>query len=145
MPSIAPDSEVIALVSCVKRKRLGPCAARELYDSPLFRLSRAYAEQNADHWFILSAKYGLVPPDDIADTYEQTLNGATSRERRAWADRVAGQMHEHGIVRRGVSFLWLAGQPYQKHLSQILNDHEQTDPLVGKRLGERLAWLKKNT
>ena len=139
------QQETIALVSCVKSKVVGPCPAKDLYRSALFRYMRAYAEDHADRWFILSAKFGLVAPDVVMESYEQTLNGASISVRRAWADRVAGQMREQRILRPGVSFLWLAGQAYQKHLSQILVDYEQIDPLVGKRIGERLAWLKNHS
>ena len=82
----------IALVSCVKRKLTVPAAARELYISPLFRGLRDYAEVSTDAWYILSAKYGLLSPDDVIDPYELTLNRMPKAEREAWARRVEHQI-----------------------------------------------------
>lgn len=145
---MTPDSteqETIALVSCVKKKRSGPCMAKDLYVSPLFRFMRTYAEHKADRWFILSAKYGLVRPTDVLESYEQTLNESSVKQRRKWAAHVLQQMRDEDLLRPGVTFLWLAGQAYQKYLSSLLAGLSQLDPLAGKRFGERLAWLKKRT
>ncbi|MFQ5413062.1 MAG: DUF6884 domain-containing protein [Phycisphaerae bacterium] len=144
MPLDTHDHETIALVSCVKKKRRGPCAAGDLYVSPLFCFMRSYAERHADRWFILSAKYGLLEPDARVTHYEQTLNDMPSRARRAWAERVLADMRAAGLLHAGAAFVWLAGQAYQRHLSVLLAGFPQTDPLAGMRFGERLAWLKKH-
>ena len=137
-----PSNETIALVSCVKRKTAGQCAAKDLYTSALFRYQRAYAEKHADRWFILSAKYGLIHPDAVIEPYEQTLTGASVATRREWARRVFGQMESAGLTNERKRFLWLAGQAYQRELSRLLHAHEHAAPLTGMRIGERLAWLK---
>jgi hypothetical protein len=133
--------ETIALVSCAKSKQRGPCPARDLYVSPLFCKMRAYAERYADRWFILSAKYGLVAPETVLQSYDQMLTGASVRTRRAWAKHVYEQMEEAGLLHYGARFIWLAGRAYQRDLSHLLEGYEQHDPLAGKRLGERLSWL----
>ena len=142
MPTVN-QRETVALVSCVKGKTSGPCPAKNLYTSALFRYMRAYAERHADRWFILSAKYGLLNPETVVVSYEQTLNRATMGQRREWAERVFAQMGKAGLLRVGVVFLWLAGAAYKRHLSQRLVDFEQTDPLAGMGIGKRLGWLKK--
>jgi len=134
-------AQTIALVSCVKVKRPHSCRAADLYVSPLFLKMRSFAERHADRWFVLSAKYGLVDPESVIAPYEQTLNAAGVRERRAWAARVYGQMESACLFTPGTSFLWLAGAKYKEHLSQLLRHHHQHDPLVGKKIGERLSWL----
>lgn len=133
----------IALVSCVKMKQPYPCAVREMYVSPLFMKSRTYAEVHADHWFILSAKYGLVEPDEVIAPYEKTLNNAGVSERREWARRVHAQLESRGVLQQGVSFVWLAGAKYQESLRKLLGDFDHHDPLAGLRMGERLARLSK--
>ena len=50
-----PQMTKVALVPCAKGKVESSVAARDLYDSELFRKSRRWAEHNADSWFILSA------------------------------------------------------------------------------------------
>lgn len=133
--------ETIALVSCVKGKATGPCPAKDLYQSALFRKMRAYAEREADRWFILSAEHGLVAPDTILSRYERTLAGAPQAARRGWAQRVLVQMAAADLLCPETKFLWLAGAAYKKHLAVLLSRYEQIDPLVGMGIGKRLAWL----
>ncbi len=61
------------LVSCVKPKRGYPSPAKDLYLSDWFKKAFRYASQNADEWFILSAKYFLVLPDQVIEPYDLTL------------------------------------------------------------------------
>lgn len=138
-----PSPNVIALVSCVKKKRTQRCEAADLYTSTLFEKSRRYAERHADRWFILSAKYGLLAPDDHVDPYELTLKSMSASERRIWAQEVYSQMVDRALLAPGTSFVWLAGSAYQKDLSGLLADYEQRDPLHGLRMGERLQWLSR--
>lgn len=141
-PSLeAPSKRVVALVSCVKSKRDHPAAARDLYTSPLFRLSRSYAERRADAWFVLSALHGLVPPGEVLAPYEVTLNAMPAADRRAWASRVHAQLRGAGLLQRGTSFLWLAGERYRGCLSELLTGFPQEDPLKGMPIGKRLAKL----
>jgi cytoplasmic iron level regulating protein YaaA (DUF328/UPF0246 family) len=107
----------IALVSCVKQKQSRPAPARELYTSDLFCKMRAFAERHADHWYILSARYGLVHPDSVIAPYEQTLKGMGAAARRAWAEDVFRQLDAEGVLSKKVSFLWLAGSAYQRDLA----------------------------
>ena len=130
----------IALVSCVKQKQAMPCAPKDLYTSTLFRSSRRYAERHADHWFIPSAKYGLVEPGAIVAPYELTLNRTRHDDRRHWVDGVYQQFFERGLLVPTSKILWLAGMNYQSDLSVRLQEFEQHDRLRGKRMGERLAW-----
>lgn len=39
--------------------------------SPLFRLQSAFVKKHYDAWRILSAKYGLVAPDEIIEPYDE--------------------------------------------------------------------------
>lgn len=63
----------VALVACVAGKLEEPAAAEDLYTSVWFRYARAYAIQHADRWFVLSAKHGLVRPDQRIGPYDETL------------------------------------------------------------------------
>ena len=88
------QSGSIYLVSCVSQKRERACAARDLYISDWFVKARRYAEASGHPWFILSAEYGLVPPDRVVAPYERTLNTMGAAKRRAWAERVVHQLVE---------------------------------------------------
>jgi len=131
----------IAFVGCVKAKRPGRWPAGEKYISALFTKSRAYAKQHADRWYILSAKYGLLAPDEEIDDYDETLATMGVRLREAWARRVHEQIESRGILCPGDSVLWLAGSKYKAHLSELLSGVQQSDPLEGLRVGERLRFL----
>jgi uncharacterized HhH-GPD family protein len=78
----------IGLVGCVKSKLGSNTAAQDLYVSPLFRGRRAYVEQSCDRWFIISAKYGLVAPDQMIAPYDMTLKTVSRAERRSWSREV---------------------------------------------------------
>lgn len=55
----------VFLVACVSAKRTWKFPARDLYDSPWFRGARSFVESQGGHWFILSAKYGLLDPTRV--------------------------------------------------------------------------------
>ncbi|MGI8497740.1 MAG: DUF6884 domain-containing protein [Gemmatimonadaceae bacterium] len=74
----------VALVSCVKTKGVSSAPAEDLYTSPLFRALRAYAKTHAGEWYVLSAKHGVLRPEQVIAPYEQTLNAMPKRKRVAW-------------------------------------------------------------
>jgi hypothetical protein len=49
---------------------------------------RDLVEASGGRWFVLSALYGLVPPDDEIAPYEYTLNTLVIADRRAWANKI---------------------------------------------------------
>ena len=85
----------VYLVSCVSQKRATPSPAKDLYTSPLFRKARAYVERTGGPWFVLSAKYGLVHPDEVIEPYDLTLNTMGVADRRRWAGMVLTQLEPH--------------------------------------------------
>jgi cytoplasmic iron level regulating protein YaaA (DUF328/UPF0246 family) len=133
----------IALVSCVKSKRSVPAAARELYTSPLFRGLRDYAEATTDAWYILSAKYGILSPDDVVAPYELTLNRMLKSEREAWARRVQDQIVD--LIAPDDHITLLAGARYREQLEPFLRGRGNAVvvPLEGLPMGHQLAWLKR--
>src|SRR4051794_35194237 len=97
----------VVLVSCVKSKRKKAAPAQELYTSQLFRGMKRYAQRNADAWYILSAKHGLVRPEEVVAPYEQTLTAMRKADRLAWAERV--QRALLGRLPPGADVVILAG------------------------------------
>ncbi len=75
---------------------------------------RAYAEANADRWYILSAEYGLVRPDQTLEPYERTLNRMGSADREAWAARVRHQLDE--VLPNRAHVIVLEGTRYRENL-----------------------------
>lgn len=131
----------ICLVACASKKLAFPAQARSLYDSALFKKSRALAEGRFDRWFILSAKHGLVEPDTVLEPYNLTLNELGVAERRAWANRVWGALLRY--VRPGDTITFLAGSKYREFLEPLLQAEgaKTRVPLEGLRIGEQLQRL----
>lgn len=135
----------VALVSCVKTKRETAAPAKDLYTSPLFRSLRTYAEGNADAWYILSAKHGVLHPDEVTAPYEQTLNRMAKSARDGWAAKVLGELAH--LLPVGAEVILLAGMNYRKGIEATLKQGEfvVSVPLEGLRLGQQLAWLKRQS
>lgn len=69
-----PRLPLIAVVGCSRRKQERTAPAKEICSpSPLFRAYCQWAQQNTHQWYILSGKYGLVPPEQILEPYDQPL------------------------------------------------------------------------
>ncbi len=128
-------------ISCVKSKKTKPSKASELYISSLFRYSFRYALSltRRDKIFILSAKYGLVKPDDIIQPYELTLNNMNKRQRQEWAYKVYKQ-----LVQEGIDFdeeaIFLCGKKYREFL--ITKFTNAKAPLKNLGLGEQLKFYR---
>ncbi len=129
------------LVSCVKTKLSEPATAKELYVSAWFLKARACVERTGGAWRILSAKYGLVHPDDVIRPYEKTLNTMRVAERRAWAGNVLEAL-EPCLAETG-TVIFFAGQRYREFLEPSLRNRgiEVEVPMRGLSQGRQLAWL----
>jgi len=131
----------IGLVACVSKKQPHPCPACELYESPLFKKARQYIEGRCKSWFILSARHGLVPPEQIIAPYEDTLNRKTIEERRIWTGKVWTSLSE--FLMPGDRVIVLAGNRYREFLVSLIEKHHCTVdiPMAGLSIGRQLQWL----
>jgi hypothetical protein len=84
-PPVPDDRPLIGLVGCVTSKRQEPAPAQELFTSPLFAGRRAAVEKRASRWFILSAEYGLVDPQQVIGPYDRVLASLPASLRREWS------------------------------------------------------------
>ena len=137
-------ASTLYLVSCVSAKRGNVAPAKDLYVSPWFVKARRYIGRTEAPWFILSAEYGLVSPEEPLAPYERTLNNMSVAARRAWAQRVRDQMD---ILLPSVSrIVVFAGARYREYLMDYLRTRAAIVevPLEGLRIGEQLAWFAKN-
>ena len=129
------------LVSCVKSKLLQPAPAKDLYISNWFCQARACVERTGGAWYILSAKYGLLHPNEVIPPYELTLKSMGITERRTWAQGVIKDLQPHLADRKTV--VMFAGAHYREFLEPSLkNLGIKVDvPMRGLRQGEQLRWL----
>jgi len=134
----------IFLVSCVSKKKRGKHPAKDIYDSTLFKKARACVEvllQETDSWFILSAKHGLLCPDELIVPYDMACKDMTPSQRRQWADRVLLDLRS--TVESGDRVVMFAGECYRKFLMGGLTEMglRVEVPMEGMRIGEQLRWL----
>lgn len=140
---ISDSSHDVALISCVKSKQEEAAQPRNLYTSAYFEKMRAYAEQEYEKWWILSAKHALLHPDaNPIEPYEKTLNEASKAERRQWAQDVIDELREQELLTDEVRLDIHAGKAYYGELLPLLQEsdiHEVQIPLEGLQIGRRLA------
>ena len=135
--------KTIVLVGCGKQKQPKPAPAKELYTSALFKASRRYAERVGDHWYILSAKWGLVDPDTELAPYDMNMARMKAPAQNAWAERQVAALRRRHANAPEFRVILLGGHAYMWYLRAKLRDLGYTvlDPLYGKPLGHRLKWL----
>ncbi len=130
----------IGLVGCCRRKLAEAAPALELYTSPLFRLASLYCTLSCHAWFILSARHGLVDPQQVLVPYDVTLHELGPAGRVAWALQVQEQLGKRGLLNAGHRFVLHAGRVYAEPLLPYL---EAEQPLRGLAIGQRLAWYRR--
>jgi hypothetical protein len=117
------NSSRIILIGCGKSKQLLPSAAADLYTGGLFRARREYAEATGRQWFIVSAKFGLVSPDQLLPPYDARLDEQCEADRAAWALGVALELLSHvgDMARlREITVEIHAGEVYASQLRDVL-------------------------
>src|SRR4051794_40246119 len=131
------------LLGCVKRKLEHGAPAKGLYCSPLWHGRRRYAESTGHPWFILSARHGLVDPEQHLEPYDLALARLPAAERMAWGERVVAQLAERlpldGAVlevHAGIEYRTATAGPLQRRGARIIC------PLEGLKLGPQLAWYR---
>jgi hypothetical protein len=139
------EAQRVGLVGCVKTKRPGPSAARDLYCSPLFRGRRAWVESTCARWMILSARYGLVDPDDVIDPYDLSLTTASAAQKRLWAQNVLADLAETVGDLAGVVWEVHAGADYRVFglVDGLVAAGGRVEvPAAGLSQGEQLAFYR---
>ncbi len=131
----------IALISCSKGKKNYSCKSMYMYDSVLFKKAKKYVEsQNYCEWFILSAKHGLLNPENIIEPYDLTLNNMGRDNLIKWSNSVFIQLCQMNIS--VIDFY--AGDNYRKYLIPLLEfeNIECNIPLKGLGIGQQLQFYK---
>jgi len=133
-------SDTLVLIACCSRKLESAALARELYQGALFRFSMAYCQQHEPRWAILSAKLGLVDPDEVVEPYETRLSGRRA-EQALWAERVFDSLQRRELPKR---VIFLAGADYRQELAVRLAAAgvECHAPLAGLGIGQQLGRMK---
>ena len=135
----------LGLISCTKSKQTYPCPAAEMYQpSNLFRKAYSYATKCYDQICILSAKYGLLLPEDHIEPYELTLKNRGVKAKREWSQRVLAQIDERLDLKPDDKVYIHAGNDYREYLIPGLRSRqlEVHVPLEGISLFKQVPWYK---
>jgi hypothetical protein len=129
----------IVLISCGSKKLDRAAKVKDLYVSPLFKKALAYAHTlNPDKIFVLSAKYHLLPLDQIINPYDLTLNGMSTQGIKSWACNVAEKLKEEANLDKD-EFIFLAGANYRRFLVPGIKRYKV--PMEGLGIGKQLKFL----
>lgn len=139
-PSATSTANTVVLIACCSRKLDRAAPARELYQGALFKFSMAYCQQHGLRWAILSAKYGLIWPDEVAEPYETRLSSRRA-DQVFWAERVFDSLQRGRLPKRVV---FLAGEDYRRELTKrlVAAGVECHAPLAGLGIGLQLGRMK---
>jgi len=135
----------LGLISCTKKKQNYPCKAIEMYSaSDLFRKAYAYAVKKYDFVAILSAKYGLLFPDDKIEPYDLTLKDMSSKEVKEWSEKVFDQLNCRFSLHDYDKAFFHTGKKYRQYLIQRLENVgiKCEAPLKNLGIGKQKAWYK---
>jgi hypothetical protein len=99
----------VGLVGCGQDNLDEPAEARNLSTPPYFEAKRDWCEWFCYRWFVVSAKYGVVRPDEEIEPYEQALSDLSDDGKRLWREKVQRQLqallstvygtpHSHEVV-----------------------------------------------
>tara|TARA_B100001287_G_scaffold275115_1_gene281999 strand:+ start:1008 stop:1439 length:432 start_codon:yes stop_codon:yes gene_type:complete len=130
----------VVLITCVKGKYDGPCAAEELYKGARFKNSLCVARNlNPDFIFILSALHHILKLDDIIENYDLTLKDFSPIEKIIWAEEVINQLADLIDIENDIITI-IGGRDYTQPL---LNHFEFENLMEGKgNYGQQNTYLK---
>jgi hypothetical protein len=141
-----------AIIECGKDKHDGPLPAKDLYKSTYFELKRDWAEEFTDHYWILSAEFGLIPASQEIPEYDTTVDDVDTAE---WLSMVFEQIQDSGDLLDHDAELWVlvsqgkqtANAPNLTHptLREFLEDAKfdvkwPFDETAG--IGYQMGWLR---
>jgi hypothetical protein len=119
----APEAAVVrsgrvVLVGSSGATGEGAEAAGRLFRSDGFARAREHAVHSRLPWFVLSAKHGLLDPDDVISPFEVQIDDQSAAYRSAWGEWVVAQLADRvqldGVtveVHGGVDFAQPLRQP----------------------------------
>lgn len=134
--------KTIVLISCGAKKAKEELKAENLYISPLFKKSLAYAKTltTTDNIYILSAKHHLLPLDKVIAPYDVSLQKDITKkeDRTKWGKKVIEELNKVADIGKD-KFIVLAGKNYVAPIENSLSNLEL--PLKGKGIGQMLKFL----
>lgn len=124
------------------KSEAGPTKAKDVYIGTFARKCQQYAEAfYPDSWFILSAKYGFLYPDDVVPgPYNVTFNDKKSNPINN--EDLTIQLHKKGMNQYS-KVIVLGGKNYVSRMIGVFGSKKIITPLEGCRgMGYMMGKLK---
>jgi hypothetical protein len=139
------SAHVLLLVGCGKAKADEPTRAADLYTGSLFKSRLAYVQARGGPWWIVSARHGLVSPDQVVFPYDLTLPSLPDLDRAAWALQVVAAALDQVPDGTRIGDVWLElhmGFAYADPLRRVAAavGANVSCPVQGLRVGEQRQY-----
>jgi len=140
LTKLKKGERVLVITSCTKEK-LGysskvKAPAKDMYQGPLFRKVKEFCEINNFDYVIISAKYGLLFPNENIEGYEKVLKSKKDIE----AIRPLVEEKLRNILNNYDRIVVIAGENYVKTLENLIDD--RFFQVKGKGYGDLYSKVK---
>ncbi len=142
--STNPALKTLVILACSQKKGLKPVAACNLYLGSLFKLGRRFAEVHHFDYVIISAKYGLLSPEQVVSPYDQRI--ANMSDVRRIREMVVPPLQE--IIGNYEKIIVIGGNLYRRVLEPLksakfeeISDSRGIGGIL-QRLKQRIAAVK---
>ncbi|MCF2140543.1 MAG: hypothetical protein K9W44_10865 [Candidatus Lokiarchaeota archaeon] len=112
------NDEILVILSCTKKKLNHPAPASELYQGDVFKKAHIWVTQHKFNELIVSAKYGLVEPDEILEPYDKQLK--TKADARAIQKKILPKLEQY--LKNKKAIIMIMGNIYVEALKPALED-----------------------
>lgn len=139
-PELRPD---LVLIEDTRQQLDEAAPAAELFTGEVFQRARTYAKASGAPWFILSAEYGLLAPDQVVAPYDRSMATVPTAYREAWGPWVLARLETMvGSVRRmRIEVHAISNAASEGLRRQLLGSGALVlEPLRGLSIPDRIAW-----
>jgi hypothetical protein len=143
LANLRKGEKVLVITECTKEK-LGydssvKVPAKQMYQGRLFKAVRNYCEKMGFDYVIISAKYGLLRPDDVIEGYEMVLKTKEDVE------RIRPQVEEklRPLLERYDKVIVIAGKQYREVIKNLWD--ERFIAIKSKGYGDLCSIVSKAT
>ena len=116
------DKRVLVIAACSQTKMGNTpgvkAKAKDMYQGRFFKLTRKLSEQQGWNYVIISAKYGLLFPEEVIEGYEKFLK--TKRDIEEIKPKVIPKLKE--IIPNYDRILVIAGKNYREVVRELIDD-----------------------
>lgn len=116
------DKRVLVIAACSQTKMASTAdvkaKAKDMYQGRLFKLTRKLSEQQDWKYVIISAKYGLLFPDESIEGYEKFLK--TKKDIERIKHKVIRKLQK--IIPDYDRILVIAGKNYREVIRELIDD-----------------------